>query len=74
MTGSGDNSYIIWDCETGKQLHRIDTRAAVRSCGFSYSGRALLITTDQQRGYESEILLFGLDDPDQISNLIASSL
>ncbi|RDD47419.1 Eukaryotic translation initiation factor 3 subunit I [Trichoplax sp. H2] len=68
VTGSGDNSYIIWDCETGKQLHRIDTRAAVRSCGFSYSGRALLITTDQQRGYESEILLFGLDDPAQIND------
>jgi len=68
LTGSADNSCRIWDCETGSQLHTLETRSAVRSCGFSYSGNLIAYTTDQAMGYPSELKIYDIRDEAQIRN------
>jgi len=68
VTGSADNTCRIWDCETGKQLHCLETQSGVRSCNFSYSGHYINFTTDQTMGYPSELLLFDTRDPSQMTN------
>uniref|UniRef100_T1IKC0 Eukaryotic translation initiation factor 3 subunit I n=1 Tax=Strigamia maritima TaxID=126957 RepID=T1IKC0_STRMM len=55
VSGSADNSLILWDCETGRQLSKIITKSAVRTCNFSYSGRQLCFTTDKQMGQLCEL-------------------
>jgi len=47
VTGSGDQTLRIWDCETGKEMAKINTNTAVRSCCFSNCGSLVLYTTDQ---------------------------
>ena len=39
----------------GKELNSIQTKSAVRTCGFSYSGNMVCYTTDKQMGYPCEI-------------------
>jgi len=62
MSGSADNTCRIWDCETGKNLGILNTKTAVRACGFSYSGKMLMYTTDQTMGHPCEIHLFDTED------------
>ena len=38
VTGAADNTVRLWDIQTGKELNSIQTKSAVRTCGFSYSG------------------------------------
>ena len=47
LAGSADNTCRIWDAETGVQMHQLDTSSAVRTCGFSYGGQLLFLTTDK---------------------------
>ncbi|XP_077991124.1 eukaryotic translation initiation factor 3 subunit I-like [Glandiceps talaboti] len=68
VTGAADNSCRLWDCQTGKQLAKIDTKTAVRTCGFTYSGQELFFTTDKQMGYECEMFFYDIRDPRQMSN------
>jgi translation initiation factor 3 subunit I len=42
--------FRLWDVETGKMLNRIDTKSAVRTCSFSYSGSMVAFSTDKQMG------------------------
>jgi len=55
VTGAADNSVRLWDISTGKQLGMIDTKSAVRTCGYSYSGNMICFTTDKQMGHPCEI-------------------
>ena len=55
VTGAADNSVRLWDIQTGKQLSVIDTKSAVRTAAFSYSGNLVCYTTDKQMGYPCEI-------------------
>ena len=55
VTGAADNSVRLWDIQTGKEIGKIDTNCAVRTCNFSYSGNMVCYTTDKQMGYPSEI-------------------
>ena len=36
----------------GKELQRIDTRSAVRTCAFSYSGNMVAYSTDRAMGQQ----------------------
>jgi len=68
VTGAADNSCRLWDIETGKQISIIDTKSAVRTCNFSYSGNMVCLTTDKQMGYPCEITVvdsrdFNVDNP-----------
>ena len=38
VTGAADNSVRLWDIQTGKELNKIDTKSAVRTANFSFSG------------------------------------
>ena len=51
ISGAADNTIRLWDVESGKELERIGTKTAVRSCAFSYSGNQVAYTTDKQMGY-----------------------
>ncbi|XP_072045225.1 eukaryotic translation initiation factor 3 subunit I-like [Amphiura filiformis] len=68
LTGSADNSCRIWDCETGKQMGMFDTRSAVRTCGFSYSGQTFMYSTDKAMGHACEIVFFDTRDSYQMKN------
>jgi len=68
VTGAADNTCRLWDIETGKQISIIDTKSAVRTCNFSYSGNMVCLTTDKQMGYPCEITVvdgrdFNVDNP-----------
>jgi len=60
ITGSADNSAKIWDIETGTEVLNFETGSAVRSCGFSYSGKQIFFTTDKSMGRQCEISFFDL--------------
>lgn len=55
VTGAADNTCKLWDIETGKELSSIDTKSAVRTANFSFSGNMVCFTTDKQMGYPCEI-------------------
>jgi len=60
-TGAADNSCRLWDLETGKEIHKFETRTAVRSVNFSYSGKQILYTTDQAMRYPFEMNVYDID-------------
>jgi len=62
VSGSADNSLILWDCETGSQLAKIITRSAVRTCNFSYCGRMLFFTTDKSLGQQCELCVVDVNN------------
>lgn len=71
LSGAGDNSFKIWDCETGTELGNIETKSSVRTCMFSYSGNMAVYTTDKAMKHLCEICIidvrttddFGRSDP-----------
>ncbi len=50
LSGAADNTIRLWDVSTGKMLNRIDTKSAVRTCCFAYSGNLTAYSTDKQMG------------------------
>lgn len=68
LTGAADNTCKLWDCETGKQLASIETKTAVRSNGFSYSGNMIMFTTDRTMGFPCEMSIFDVRDGSQMNN------
>ena len=62
LSGSADNSARLWDCETGKEVSRFDTKSAVRTCAFSYSSNLFMYTTDEVMGNKCEVLLYDTRD------------
>lgn len=62
ITGSADNSCRLWDVQTGECICAIETKSAVRSCGWSYSGNQIFYSTDKTMGQISELRLYTLVD------------
>ena len=50
LSGAADNTIRLWDVENGIMLNRIDTKSAVRTCKFSFSGNMVAFTTDKNMG------------------------
>jgi len=55
LSGAADNTIRLWDVCTGKMTDRIDTRSAVRTCAFSYSGNMVAYSTDRAMGQQCVI-------------------
>lgn len=55
LSGAADNTIRLWDVETGKMTERIDTRSAVRTCAFSFSGNMVAYSTDRAMGQQCVI-------------------
>ncbi|XP_076472910.1 eukaryotic translation initiation factor 3 subunit I-like [Babylonia areolata] len=68
LTGSADNSCKLWDAKTGVNISTLETRTAVRSCGFSYSGNYIMLTTDKTMGFPCEVLVYDIRDDTQMLN------
>lgn len=70
LTGSADNTARLWDCETGVQLAELKSSTSVRTCGFSYSGKQVMISTDKQMGKPCEIQLYDISDARQMGKTV----
>lgn len=57
MSGAGDNTFKIWDCETGKEIGNIVTASSVRTCMFSYSANMAVYTTDRAMKQPCEMFI-----------------
>lgn len=66
ITGAADNSLRIWDCSTGKLVGKLETKSAVRTCAYSYSGNMATYTTDKAMGNLCEIFLIDVREADTI--------
>lgn len=67
LTGGGEGAVRLWDLETGANLTTIDTLTAARTCGFSYSGRYAMFSTDNTMGKDCEIQIMDLQDDSQVT-------
>jgi translation initiation factor 3 subunit I len=66
MTGAADNTCRIWDCETGASLTDLQTKSAIRTCGFSFSANLIMYTTDKAMGQPCELSVFDLRSSEQM--------
>jgi len=62
ITGSADNTCMLWDVSSGDRICTLETKSAVRTCGWSYSGNQVFYSTDQAMGQVSELFLYSLAD------------
>lgn len=60
MTGSGDNSFALWDVSTGSRIISMPTTSAVRSCHFSADSQSIIVSTDATMGQPSTLQMFPL--------------
>lgn len=65
LSGGGDNTCKLWDCETGKEIGNIDTNSSVRTCLFSYSSNIAAYTTDKAMGHPCEIFIIDVRTVDE---------
>ncbi|XP_018648740.1 putative eukaryotictranslation initiation factor 3 subunit [Schistosoma mansoni] len=56
LTASADWSCKIWDVETGKSTNTYNTANPVRTCGISYCGNLIFITTDDTGKKNCEVI------------------
>ncbi len=75
LSGAADNSIRLWDASKGTQISRIDTKSAVRTCKFSYSGKMVAYTTDKMMGQQCVIYIVDTRnfDAGKIKGLIPNS-
>lgn len=64
ISGGGDNTFRIWDVQTGKEIGHIDTNSSVRTCHFSYSANQASYTTDKAMGYQCEMFIIDVRNTD----------
>ncbi|GJQ88038.1 Trip1 [Trypoxylus dichotomus] len=65
MSGAGDNTFRIWDCETGTEIGMMKTNSSVRTCNFSFSGNMAAFTTDKAMGHNCEIFIMDVRNVDE---------
>lgn len=58
ITGSADNSAILWVAETGEKLHHWFFKSPVRSVAFSPGDRFIAIATTQLMGQPSNVYIY----------------
>ena len=63
VTGAADYSCRIWDCETGKELTKLQASNIVRTVLYSYSGNEILYTTDHVMNMPYEIIVIDVRSP-----------
>ena len=68
VAAGGSESLFIWDAETGKTLHKIETQNSTRCCAYSYSGYQVLYTTDSTMKLLPKVCVMDLRDPKQIES------
>lgn len=73
VAAGGSESLFIWDAETGKTLHQIETQNSARCCAFSFSGYQVLYTTDSTMKLLPKVCIVDLRDPKQIESPSNSS-
>lgn len=65
LTGSADNSARLWDVQTGQERLQLETKSAVRTCAFSYSGEQFFYSTDRALKQDSQLFVYNLADVKQ---------
>lgn len=70
ISGAADNTVRMWDVCTGRMTDRIDTRSAVRTCSFSYSGNLAAYSTDRAMGQQCVINVVDVRDFQQDKNIM----
>ncbi|XP_008553489.1 eukaryotic translation initiation factor 3 subunit I [Microplitis demolitor] len=68
MSGSGDNTLRIWDCQTGKEISQIQTNSSVRTCAFGFSGNMAVYSTDKALGHQCEMFIIDTRNVDSMSS------
>lgn len=68
LTGSADNSARIWDLQYGKTINEFETKSAVRTCGYSFSGNMVAFSTDKAMGQPCELSIYDIRDEYQMKN------
>ncbi|XP_055332647.1 eukaryotic translation initiation factor 3 subunit I-like [Paramacrobiotus metropolitanus] len=68
ITGSGDASWRLWDCETGRTVSWQKTPTTVRCAAFSYSGNEFYYTTEMQAGHHCFLVVKDVRDPAQMQD------
>ncbi|THD22976.1 Eukaryotic translation initiation factor 3 subunit I [Fasciola hepatica] len=71
LTASGDYHAKLWDISTGNCLSDYEAQAPVRTCGISFCGNLLFITTDDARidgkTKKCEVIVLDKRDPSHVS-------
>lgn len=62
ITGAADAKLGFWDLETGVPISMINTDTAVRTCGFAFSGKYVMYSTDKSMGKQCEIKIVDVRD------------
>jgi len=70
LSGGGDMTIRLWDCETGKMLYKVDRDSPVRTCQFGYSGNIVVYSTDAAMGKPCEIFFADVRDPQQLGESV----
>lgn len=65
LSGAGDNTLKVWDCETGREIGNIVTNSSVRTCNFSYSANMAAYSTDKAMGHQCEIFIIDVRNVDE---------
>lgn len=68
VAAGGSESLFVWDAETGKTLHQIETQNSTRCCAFSFSGHQILYTTDSTMKLLPKLCVVDLRDPKQLDS------
>ncbi|CAD6227587.1 GSCOCG00001267001-RA-CDS [Cotesia congregata] len=66
MSGSGDNTLRLWDCQTGKEISQIQTNSSVRTCAFSFSANMAVYSTDKALGHQCEMFIIDTRNVDSM--------
>lgn len=64
ISGAGDNTFRMWDIQTGKEISQIVTNSSVRACNYSYSSNMAVYTTDKAMGYPCEMFIIDVRNTD----------
>ncbi len=67
LGGSGAKSLVLWDIETGEEIHRFEGhRFLVRSVAFSPDGRTALGSSQSMTSDEGDLILWDLETGEEI--------
>lgn len=72
VAAGASESLFVWDAETGKTLHKIETQNSTRCCAFSFSGNQIIYTTDHTMKILPKVCVVDLRDPSQLEASSAS--
>lgn len=68
VAAGGSESLFVWDAETGKTIHNIETQNSARCCSFAFSGCQILYTTDSTMKLLPKVCVVDLRDPRQVES------